>query len=125
MTSLTLVSDAQIPDRTHDVKENVIQQIRSSSSIAPWSSFNAHLPIVGGFTGGEVSAWAATHCHRQQAVLLYCTMLSDTLYHSRWLSFLGPLSLGTIQHIPGTPHKTCCFGDAQSSHLAIAFTIWS
>ncbi|KAF7653380.1 hypothetical protein LDENG_00083740 [Lucifuga dentata] len=46
-----------------------------------------------------------------------------TLLPVHWLSFLGPLLVGTDCCIPGTPHKTCHFGDAltqSSSHHRLA-----
>ena len=41
-----------------DVKENMIHQTRSSTSIALWSTSDAHMPIVGAFGDGQGSAWA-------------------------------------------------------------------
>ena len=49
------VSDTHTPSHPCDVKENVIHQNRPPSSIAPWSSSNCHVPIVG---SGQGSAWA-------------------------------------------------------------------
>ena len=52
------VSDAHTPSRSHDVKENMIHQTRPPSSIAPLYSFDAHVPTVGTFGGGQRSAGA-------------------------------------------------------------------
>ena len=41
------VNNAHTSGRPHDVKENMIHQTRPPSSIAPWSSSDAHVPIVG------------------------------------------------------------------------------
>lgn len=46
-----------------------------------------------------------------------------TLLQVNWFSFLGPLLAGTYYCKLGTPHKTCCFGDAfiqPSSHHHLA-----
>ncbi|KAF7664710.1 hypothetical protein LDENG_00167660 [Lucifuga dentata] len=40
----------------HDVKKNLIHQTRPPSSIAPWSNFDAHVPIVGALAV-DGSAW--------------------------------------------------------------------
>ena len=52
------VSDAHAPGHPRDVKQNVIHQTRPPSSIAPWSSSGAHMPIVGAFGSGQGSVWA-------------------------------------------------------------------
>ncbi|ROL52437.1 hypothetical protein DPX16_6121 [Anabarilius grahami] len=49
------VSDA--PGHPRDVKENIIHQTRPPSSIAPWSSSDAHVPTVGTFGGGQGAAF--------------------------------------------------------------------
>ena len=51
------MSDAQASGHPHDVEENVIHQTRPTSSTALWSSYDAHVPIVGDFCGGHGSAW--------------------------------------------------------------------
>lgn len=46
------------PRHPHDVKEHVIDQTRPLSSIASWSTSDAHMAIVGAFSGEQGSAWA-------------------------------------------------------------------
>lgn len=46
------------PGHPPDLKEYVIYQTRQTSSIAPWSSFGAHIPIVGAFDSGQGLSWA-------------------------------------------------------------------
>lgn len=55
-TMFSQASDA--PSHLRGVKENMIHQTRSPSSIAPWSSFAIIVPIVGALTGGQTLAWA-------------------------------------------------------------------
>ena len=47
------VSNANAPSHPHDLKENGIHQTRPSSSIAQWSSSDAHILIIGDFSGGR------------------------------------------------------------------------
>lgn len=49
------VSDPHSPGHPHPVKV-AVYQTRSPSSIAPWSSSDAHMLIEGSFGGGHGSA---------------------------------------------------------------------
>lgn len=46
---ITLPPPAHVPSHPRYIKENVIQQTRPPSNIAPWSSSGAPMPIVGAF----------------------------------------------------------------------------
>ena len=82
------VSDA--PSHPCDVKENVIHQTRPPSSIASWTSSDAHVPIVVAFGGGQGSAgtpwlfcgYVAPTCNK-----LRCTVYSDTFLSEPALTF--------------------------------------
>ncbi len=58
----------------HPSDVNVIHQTRPHSSIAPWSSPDAHVPTVGAFGSGQGSAWAPCPMHNK----LWYTVYSDT-----------------------------------------------
>lgn len=120
-------------------KENVTHQARTLSSIVPWSSSDALVPIVGAFGG-----WRGQH--GQSEIVLSEPALSSfsdlsysspsvgldhtgqaslpTCINEPWsplslvhhCSFLGPLLIDTDHWRPETPHKSC-FGDTLA-------TIW-
>ena len=79
------VSDVHIPGHPRDVKENVIDQTRPPSSIAPWSSSDAQLPIVGAFGG-----WTGVSMAMTLTGLWLCSSklnkLRNTLYSETFLS---------------------------------------
>ena len=58
----------------HDLKENVINQIKPPSSTAQWSSNDAHMLIDCTFSCGQGSAWALSMPLNK----LQCTVYSDT-----------------------------------------------
>lgn len=78
VTAFFLVSD--ISGCPCDVKENVIRQTRPPSSTASLSSSDAHMPIVGAFTGGQGSAsysdYAASMQPQKQQVVCSDALLS-------------------------------------------------
>jgi len=135
----------------------VTHQIRPPSSIAPWSSSEAHMPTVGIFSGGQGSLSTLTGLWLCSPIRnkLRCTVYSDTrnlsyssssvgsdhtgqpsllmtinepcppmtLSPVHYCSFLGPLLIDTDHCRPGTPHKSCSFGDGltkSSSHHNLA-----
>lgn len=51
-------NDANAPSHPHVVNGNVIYQTRPLCSIAPWSSYDAQVPIFGTFGSGLGSVWA-------------------------------------------------------------------
>lgn len=48
--SITLL---HLPGHPHDVKQNLINQIKPPSSIALWSGSDAHVPTIGTIGGGH------------------------------------------------------------------------
>lgn len=58
------------PGLVHDVKENMIHQTRPPSSIAPWSSSDAHVPDVHGVSTGTLTCLQIqSHRHSKLCVL--------------------------------------------------------
>lgn len=112
-------------------KRNVAPQTRTPSSVSSWSSPDAHLSVVGGFGGGQRSAWAGLHqtvmlCDPAWTLSYIGSLLDQTTQASLhpcinepWLlttvplvpccSFLGPLFDWPCR--PGTAHRTCSFRD--------------
>ncbi|KAK1880970.1 Sorting nexin-29 [Dissostichus eleginoides] len=103
-----------------------IHQTRPSSSIALWSSSDAYVPIGGSFSGGQgprmncfsnlsysCSSVGPDHTGQPSLPLpLNEPPLPMTLSQVHQFSFLRPLLVGTDHCRPGTPHKSCSFGDA-------------
>lgn len=62
-------------------KENIIHQTKITSCLAPWSSTDVHMPIVGAFSSGQWSLWAPWLVCSYAALYttkLWCTAYSDT-----------------------------------------------
>ncbi|ROI79356.1 Succinate--hydroxymethylglutarate CoA-transferase [Anabarilius grahami] len=131
------VSDAHFSGHPRDVKENMIHQTRPPSSIAPWSSSDAHVPTVGSFGGGQGTSinFLSKLSYSSSSVGSDLTGQPSlpTCLNEPWppmtlspvhrCSFLGPLLIDTDHCRPGTPHKSCSFGDAltqSSSHHNLA-----
>lgn len=68
--------------RMPDLKENMIHQIRQSSSITPLSSSDAHMLIVGTFSGGIMGILTDLWLHIPVHSKLKCSVWPDTLLSS-------------------------------------------
>ena len=62
---------------------------QDSSSIAPWSSSDAHMPIVGAFGGGQGSAWAPWLLCSPIRNKLQCAVYSNTFLSEPSLTSLA------------------------------------
>ncbi len=115
MPCVPQVSDAHAPGHPRDVKENVIHQTRPRSSIAPWSSSDAHVPTVAAFGSGQGSAWApwlvwGMQPHMQQSVM-HCVFWHLSIRTS--INFLSNLSYSSSvgsDHM-GQPSLPTCINE--------------
>lgn len=66
------VSNSHTADHPRDMKENGIHQTRPPSSIPPWSSSAAHVPIVGAFGSRQGTDCSVAMQHHTQEVAMLC-----------------------------------------------------
>ena len=115
---------------------NMIHLTRPSSSFAPCSSSDDHMPIVGAFSGGQGQAYVPWNLSIRTSINYFSKLSTSsssvgsdmgqpslpmcinepwppmTLQLAHHCSLVGPLLINTDRCRPGPPHKNCSFENA-------------